>query len=587
VTPRPRHAAFLTAGVIAAVAVAWRPGGADREISVYPNDRTLAASAHTAITLRGADPDELDRVAVIGSRSGEHGGRWRLHRDRRGAAFVPDRPFAPGERVTVDVGTSVAGAPGERSSFVVAVTSDAEPARYDEAKPARDRRVQSFRSRPDLRPPRVAVTRSSGRAAPGSVFVAPKRGATQRGPMIIDEHGDLVWFEPLEGDEQAFDFRAQTYRREPVLTWWQGRMAIYRGAGVGRILDASYRPVATVRAANGYNMDAHEFLLTREGTALLMSYVIVPWDLSKLGGLRDGLLEDNVVQEIDVATGAVLFEWHALGTIGLGESYRPAPRARGKVHDPFHLNSIELDKDGNLLVSARHTNAVYKLDRRTGDVLWRLGGKQSSFTMGEGTTFRLQHDARRGPDGTITLFDNVSEELPPRGRQSRGITIALDEERMRATLVRELEHPDGLLSPTQGSMQALADGGAFVGWGGLQPVVSEFDAGGRTVFDARFEAEGVESYRAYRMPWKAVAPGRPAIAAANTGGRTRVSASWNGATDVASWRVRAAGATAATAPRHGFETTIEISGRPSSVVVDALDSSGEVLATSAAASVRP
>ncbi len=590
-TPRPLHAALLTAGIIAAVAVALRPGGDGGDVgdvSVYPNDRTLAASAGTTITLRGADLDldELDGVTVVGSRSGYHEGRWDVHPDRRGATFVPDRPFAPGERVTVDAGADVAGATDARSSFVVAQVSDAEPAAYDEAKPPADRGVQRFRSRPDLRPPRIVVKTSSGGAAPGSVFVAPKRGATDQGPMIVDEAGDLVWFHPLDGDEQAFDFRAQSYRGKPVLTWWQGRMQTYRGAGVGRIVDASYRPVATVRAANGYALDAHELLLTRDGTALVMSYVVVPWDLSKLGGSPRGLVEDNVVQEIDVESGALLFEWHALGTIGLGESYRPAPKSASKVHDPFHLNSIDLDDDGNLLISARHTSAIYKLDRRTGDVLWRLGGKESSFEMRAGTTFKLQHDARRRADGTITLFDNVSEELPARGKQSRGMALALDEERMRATLVREFEHPDGLLSPTQGSMQALDGGGAFVGWGGLQPVVSEFDAAGRTVFDARFDAEGVESYRAYRMPWRASARGRPAVAVAAAGGRTRVSVSWNGATDVAAWRVRSAGVAATTAPRKRFETTVDVRGRPRAVVVDALDASGDVLATSARTRVR-
>jgi len=570
---------------VVAVALVTRPGGAAGEVSVYPNDRTLAATTETTITLRGADPDELEQVAVTGSRSGGHAGSWEVHPDGQGATFVPERRFAPGERVTVDVGARVAGAAEGRSSFDVAGVTDAAPPPYDEAKPPRLRGVQRLRSRPDLRPPGITVKTSTGDAARGSVFVGVKRGATAQGPMIFDDAGDLVWFHPLDGDAQAFDFRAQTYRERPVLTWWQGRMAIYRGAGVGRILDASYRPIATVRAANGYDMDAHEFLLTRDGTALLMSYVVVPWDLSKLGGSPRGLVEDNVVQEIDVESGALLFEWHALGTIGLGESYRPAPKQGSKVHDPFHLNSIDLASDGNLLISARHTNAIYKLERETGDLIWRLGGKQSSFEMGDGTEFKLQHDARQAPDGAITLFDNVSEELPPRGRRSRGLTIALDEERRRATLVRELEHPDGLLSTTQGSMQPLDGGGAFVGWGGMQPVVSEFDAAGRTVFDARFDAEGVESYRAYRMPWTATAPGRPAVAATAAGAGTKVSVSWNGATEVAAWRVRS-GADATTAPRDGFETTVSLSGRRRSVIVDALDASGEVLATSAPTTVR-
>ena len=562
-----------------------RPAGNDSVVSVYPNHRTLDAAASTAITFRGVEPGALDDVSVRGSRSGEHLGDLRPHPDGRGAAFVPDQPFEPGEQVTVDAGMRVAGADGERSSFTIARTLQAAPLKFDRAKPPAAQGVQALGSQPDLRPPAIAVKSGSGSAAGGSVFVAPKRGGTQQGPMILDDHGALVWFHPLPGDDQAFDFRAQTYRGKPVLTWWQGKVATYKGTGVGRILDTSYRPVATVHAGNGYALDAHELQLTDRGTALVISYATVPWDLTKLGGLRDGTVDDNVVQEIDVETGAVLFEWHALGTIPLGDSYRPAPRKRGQVHDPFHLNSVALDGDGNLLVSARHTSTVYKIDRRTGDVLWRLGGKQSSFDMGPGTTFKLQHDARRLPDGNITLFDNVAEDLPARGRESRGLVLAVDEGKRTASLAHEFQ--DGRLSPTQGSMQSLPGGGAFVGWGGLQPFFTEFDADGRVVFDARFAAKGVESYRAYEMPWSATAPGRPrAVASAGRGGAVTVRASWNGATDVARWRVRPAGGAVTTAPRHGFETRIRLAGRPGSVVVEALDDGGKVLGTSERVPVR-
>jgi hypothetical protein len=135
-------------------------------------------------------------------------------------------------------------------------------------------------------------------------------------------------------------------------------------------------------------------------------------------------------------------------------------------------------------------------------------------------------------------------------------------------------------------MQVLEGGGAFVGWGGSQPFFTEFDGDGRVVFDARFRAERVESYRAYRLPWEADPPGRPSVAATAAGGRTTVRVSWNGATEVAAWRVRGAGA-ATEAPRRGFETTIQIDGQPGSVIVDALDGSGELLGSSAPTPVRP
>ena len=590
--PRARRKSVLGAAVLLAAAVlafgAWALlHGGEKGVSVYPDRHTLAASAATTISFRGVEPGELGEVVVVGSHSGRHGGRWEEHPDGRGATFVPDDAFAAGERVTVEVGVRVAGSDGQRSEFTIARAARIAPAPIDAAKPvSHSARVRSFRSRPKLRPPAVAVETASERAAPGVVFVAPKRGESQQGPMILDRAGELVWFRPLPGDQQAFDFRAQTYHGKPVITWWQGRVATYRGDGVGRIVDSSYRPVATVRAGNGYQLDLHEFTLTPAGTALIIGYVTVPWDLSKLGGRRRGLVEDNVVQEVDVETGAVLFEWHALGSIPLGDSYRPAPRERGRRHDPFHVNSVELEPNGNLLVSARHTSTLYEIDRRTGSVLWRVGGKHSSFAMGAGTRFQLQHDARRQPDGTITLFDNVAEDLPARGRESRAIRIALDQRRKRATLVREFDHPDGLLSPTQGSMQALRGGGAFVGWGGTQPVFSEFDGDGRLVFDARFRARHVESYRAYRMPWSARPAGRPAAVASTDGERTRVYASWNGATDVASWRVRTADGTVVAAPRTGFETAITVPGRRRRLTVAALDRAGRVLGTSPRIEVR-
>jgi hypothetical protein len=576
------------AGVAALAFFLLRPGaGSDAVVSVYPNQHTVAASAETTITFRGVAPDELDDVVVVGSRSGRHDGRWEPHRDGRGAAFVPERPFEPGERVTVEAGIDVAGTGEESSSFVVARRSRARLAPFDKAKPPTDQGVDAFASRPDLQPPAIEVRKVTDRARPGRIFVAPKRGATQQGPMILDARGALVWFHPLPGDQQAFDFRAQNYRGKRVLTWWQGRMRIYRGAGTGRIVDSSYRPVATVRAANGYEVDGHEFRLTPSGTALIMSYPAVPWDLSQLGGRRDGVVEDNVVQEIDVATGELLFEWHALGTIALGESYRPAPRKRGQIHDPYHLNSIELDSDGNFIVSARHTNAVYKIDRATGDVIWRLGGKRSSFEMGPGAVFRLQHDARVHDDGTISVFDNVAEDMPARGRKSRGLVLALDEKAKTASVAREFEHPDGILSGTQGSMEALRGGGAFVGWGGLHPVFTEFDRDGRTVFDARFRAKGVESYRAFRLPWRSRGAGRPAAAATADGADTTVRASWNGSTEVARWRVRPEGGGApTTAPRAGFETAIRVPGRQAAVVVEALGARGRVLGRSGRVEVR-
>jgi hypothetical protein len=296
---------------------------------------------------------------------------------------------------------------------------------------------------------------------------------------------------------------------------------------------------------------------------------------------------DNIVQEIDVASGRVLFSWHSVGAIGLRESYRSASEDRGRPYDYFHANSVDADERGDLIVSARHTNSVTKISRRTGRVVWRLGGRRSDFRMGRGTHFRLAHDARWQPDGTLRVFDNSERGLRDR---SRVLTMRLDARRRRADLVADVRHPRAVLAATQANAQRLANGNTFVGWGS-QGRWSEFGVDGSLLYDAEL-ATGWDSYRAYRGVWDGRPRTRPRVVAQRRpGGRAAVFVSWNGATHVARWRVltgRSPGTLAAVAeaPRAGFETGIRVGGRPARVAVQALDAAGGVLATSVTVAVR-
>nr|MBA2714405.1 arylsulfotransferase family protein [Rubrobacteraceae bacterium] len=329
--------------------------------------------------------------------------------------------------------------------------------------------AQSFRSRPDLHPPVVGVNvEARDDVAPGCIFVAAKKGAGQDGPMIMDNQGRLVWFSK---DRYATDFKVQAYKGEPVLTWWQGGIVAGHGEGEYVIFDSSYREVRRVRAGNGYKGDLHEFSITPKDTALLTIYNERRTDLSPIGGRSDGPVWDGIAQELDLETGEVLFEWHSLDHVGVGESYRGPEDDPEEPVDYFHINSIEVEPDGNFLIDAKGTYAVYKVDRASGEILWRLGGKKSDFEMGPGTRTVSQHDARRQEDGTITIFDNGA---PPEVHdQSRGIVISLDMEAMKATLVREYTHPEKPLSTSQGNMQMLSNGNVFVGWG-TEPFTSEY-----------------------------------------------------------------------------------------------------------------
>ncbi len=453
--------------------------------------------------------------------------------------------------------------------------------------PVRSGSARVFRSRPDLTPPAVTVETPTEGAAPGYVFLAPKKGPGQDGPMILDNEGQPVWFRPVRGAARdAMDFKAQRYRGEPVLTWWEGVHLAY-GQGEYVIFDTAYREVARVRAGNGLEGDHHEFLITERDTALVTIYARVPHDLSPLGGPENGTVLDGIVQEIDIESGEVLFQWRSLEHVPVEETYGDLPGNPAGAFDYFHINSVDVDSDDNLLVSGRRTFAVYKVDRESGEVIWRLGGKRSDFTMGEGTETLYQHDARRQPDGTISIFDNggmfVSEE-------SRVVEIQADEDGMTATLARAYTHPEGVLAPTQGNAQRLPNGNLFVGWGS-EPVFSEFSEDGDLLFSARLPAK-VESYRAFRHPWTGRPDTLPSLAAAPApDGGVTLYASWNGATEVAGWEVLAGPAVDAlepvgSVPRTGFETAIAVRTEAALLGVRALDGSGGARGTSRAVNIR-
>jgi hypothetical protein len=476
------------------------------------------------------------------------------------------------------------------------------------ARPARpEPRIRSFPSRstgvdrrfrtlPDLLPPPVQTTGAQNEAdylflGPGSTSgftQGPPKQGPQQGPLIVDRNGELVFFRPMTGADWATNVRVQQYRGNPVLTWWEGKVVNPGfGQGEGVILDESYHEVARVRAGNGRQADMHEFVLTDNGTALITCCpATVSVDLSSIGGPSNGTVLDAIIQEIDVPSGRVLFEWHSLDHIPVSDSYQPF----AEPYDYFHANSIDLLPDGNLLISARATFALYKLDRRTGEVAWRLGGKRSQFDLGPGAAFSWQHDARQLNPGLITVFDDGSGPEKTES-QSRGLFLDVDTAGRSVRLARAYRHPQPLLSGSMGNVQLLPDGRVFVGWG-AQRYASEFAPDGTLLADAMLPS-GLFSYRTYRGGWSGTPQDTPPAVAANRSartGRTILFASWNGATDVAHWRVHAGPSARHLEPlgiavNRGFETGIPLHAGAGWAAISALDSAGRELASSPAVRV--
>jgi arylsulfotransferase ASST len=547
---------------------------------VSPAPGTVTANPHTQISVLGVPAAQIRGVSVVGQHSGSHPGRLRAYSQGDGASFVPGTPLQAGERVSVHALVA-----GRRISYGFRVdtpypTASVKPFPNRPAAPGEE---QSFLTLPGVGAPVLTVATADRDPSAGDVLLTNGPGPGHYGPLIFTPQGRLVWFDQLSGGRTAENLSVQSYEGQPHLTFWQGKvLSLGFGQGEDVVMDSHYRVLAKVPGGNGLQADLHDFQIAPHGVSYSTAFNTIRCDLSSVGGVRGGAIVDTAVQAIDMHTGLVRWEWHSLDHVAAQESETPAPK-EAHPWDWFHLNSIDVEPDGNVLISARSTWAAYQLQRGSGEVLWRLGGNKSSFEMGPGTETAWQHDARLLPNGDITIFDDGSN--PPIHHESRAITIALDFSAHRATLRSSLTHPNHLLAASQGNMQTLPDGNAVVGYGGI-PEVSEFAPDGSLLFDAHLPLD-MASYRAFRFPWSARPLTPPAVLGSlnNTGEETIVHMSWNGATEVASWRVLAgnsAGTLRArtTTPVNGFENVAILPKKYAYVQVQALDSSGRAIGTS-------
>ena len=350
-------------------------------------------------------------------------------------------------------------------------------------------------------PPLTVLTRDAG-VSKGDIFIAPAGGGYPAGLEIVTTSGKVVWFHRLPAADVATDFRTQTYLGRPVLTWFQsggqgaqggpgGKGGPNGPSGTDYIYNDRYQQIITVRAGNGDATDFHEFLITPQNTALITADTVTTANLTSIGGPADQRVIDGVVQEIDIRTGRVLFQWDSAAHVPYADSYVPRPSSPSTLWDWFHINAVHLDTDGNLLVDSRNTWTAFKVNRQTGQIIWQLGGRHSSFTLRaapgqaldrDGKIFAWQHDPEAIGGGQYTFFDDESGGLLD---SSRVVTVRLD--------------PATHVAQVMGNAQTTPGGDLFVGWGGL-PYLSEFSSSGKLLFNAKFPT-GVSTYRAYLLPW--------------------------------------------------------------------------------------
>jgi hypothetical protein len=462
----------------------------------------------------------------------------------------------------------------------------------------------TFASAPGLHPPKLQLElKQPGiKPLPGLIMTANFLDLTrppivgQSGPLMLD--GDLqpVWFHPVSTDLVAANLDTYTYQGAPVLAWWQGDISPTGETNSGQVVvvDDHYKKVATLEGTDGWIITLHGLAIDDDGIAWVTANKNVTADLSDVGGVSHGVLVDSALQGYDLKTGKLRYSWQASDHIPLTDS-KTQPPPNGFPWDAYHINSLQLLDDGTALVSMRNTSTGYLFDRKTGKVVWQLGGKHSTFTLPKGAGFEWQHDLELSDDSTITLFDNhccditgAGEYLPADG-PTRALKLKLDTTQKTASVVATYSHGSTFHSQYMGNVQTLDDGNVFVGWGQV-PYLSEFSASGKLIFDGAFPSPNI-SYRSRVRSWVGHPDDPPRVAVARRGGKTTVRASWNGATEVARWKVLGAtgGGSLTAVAQHkkaGFETAIAVAAGPTRFEVQALDAKGHVLGTSKPAMLR-
>ncbi|KAJ5297784.1 hypothetical protein PENANT_c012G09208 [Penicillium antarcticum] len=430
--------------------------------------------------------------------------------------------------------------------------------------------------RPDILAPLINVSINEGsQVTPGYIFIAPFQ-IERPGPYIYTSDGDLVWSGSDGSTDELFhDLHVCNYGGSDHLCYFQGTQIEGYARGRNLILTDDYTPAATVQSGNGLEpIDLHELEVLDGERMLFPIYQPKPYDLSAYGvEPPNGWVMDGIFQEVDIKSGKVLFEWGSIDHVPPSESDVPLGinsivgngQSNATPWDYFHINSVDKFPNGDYLISARHTSAIYRVSGQNGAVIWRLGGTNSTIQTTD-YNFSAQHDARVNDENSthtvLSLFDNGSNGFRNTSLTSSGMIVAIDRQSSTSTLLTRFQAPaPGLLSSSQGNFQLLSNGHGFIGWGSI-PSFSEHTPDGTPIYFATLIDTDAMNYRAFKYNWTATPADAPAIAAqAPANGATTFWASWNGATDYTNWNFYGASSGSdqftllASIGKQGFQTT--------------------------------
>ena len=485
---------------------------------ISPKENSKYVSLSTNLILRSGefiDHSSLSQneFVVEGSKSGYHSGVVKLSDDNKTILFFPDLKFTADEIVTVTIKPGIKTVSGKNFSqkifqfqtttLLTPINSENLIYSTDEQEGGQNNYIthnQQFTqsAATDTLPARFPVLTVDTTNNPynGKIFIANKPSvfnAPYDSYLIIaDNDGSIIKYKKFGTPESNFKILPD------------GRLATSEN-GRHIVLDTTLTPVDTFKCGNGYNADSHDFLLLPNGHSVLFASDPQPMDMSQIvpGGRPDATVVGAVIQELD-ASKNVVFQWRSFDYIDVTATYYDLTQ---KNIPYIHGNALEIDKEGNILFSMRYTSSIVKVNRKTGDVDWVLGGKQNQFNFinehaaNSPTYFSNQHNVSVLPDGNILLFDN-GDQHPT--LYSRGVEYQLNEQDSTATMVWEYDHSKTIYTSSGGSVQRLPNGNTILGWSrpgnqNYHPVFTEVHDT-TVVLEMSFPS-GQFSYRAYKFPW--------------------------------------------------------------------------------------
>ena len=496
-------------------------------LSPVPGSKLNSTGTNIIIRFGEAfDNNNLDNCLIVkGEKSGQHSGKIILAENNKTILFQPDKEFADGENVSVELNANLKTNLGKQipELHFIFETSEVNINKIIESNPQKysDLLSEEYEipensyfpeynltgntiqksytvqqdSLPEDFPP--IVVNSINNPSPGYIFLTPYslvNPITQNYIIITDNYGIPIFYKKLDFALRVYDLKKQ---QTGVLTYFTNRKDY--------VLDSSYNIIDSLYMANGYRTDVHDCILLENGHLLLFSYDYQRIDMDTVvaGGNPIATVGGLIIQELDENRN-VLFQWRGWDHFKITDATYDIDLTSSEF-DYVHCNAIEMDSDGNILISSRNMDEITKINRTTGEIIWRLGGeycKNNQFTfLNDSTGFSHQHDIRRLPNGHITLFDNGNLHNP---QFSRAVEYEIDEISKTISLVWEYRNNPQTFSWAMGNNSRMSNQNTVIGWGmSSQPALTEITPDKEVSLYMSIGSDyDYVSYRALKYKWK-------------------------------------------------------------------------------------